>query len=140
MPSPTQLQATCVSVQGKGILLFGPSGSGKSDVALRLIDSGATLVSDDQIVISKENERLLASPPERINGMIEARGVGILHLPYISNVPVALAVKLVAREDVERLPHPVFFDCLGVQVPLLSLHAFDSSICAKIRLYLSLHP
>lgn len=135
MSQVVQLHATCVSVDGKGVLLLGASGSGKSDVALRLIDAGATLVGDDQIQIHKERV-LLASPCERLQGMIEARGVGILKLPYAENVSVALAVQLVAREDVERLPDPQFFDCLGLQVPLLSLNAFDASTIAKIHLFL----
>jgi len=138
MSDPTiQLHATCVSHGGKGVLLFGDSASGKSDLALRLIDEGATLVGDDQIQIRKENDTLLASPRENIHGMLEARGVGILHLPYAKDVPVVLAVRLSTRDEVERLPHPQFFDCLELQVPLLSLHAFDISTSAKIRMYLA---
>jgi HPr kinase/phosphorylase len=132
------LHASCVSIGGKAVLLFGESGSGKSDLALRLIDGGAKLVGDDQVVVRKSGEALLASPAERIHGMVEARGVGIMHLPYAQDVQVALAVKLVSREAVERMPPPQFFDCLGLQVPLLSLHAFDHSTPAKIRFYLSL--
>lgn len=136
-PQPTtSLHATCISHGGRGVLLFGESGSGKSDLALRLIDEGATLVGDDQIHIRKKDGALLASPPENIHGMIEAFGIGILHLPYGKDVPVALAVRLTARDEIERMPHAQFFDCLGLQVPLLSLHAFDVSASAKIRMYL----
>ena len=166
MSDSLQLHASCVNIDGKGVLFLGPSGSGKSDLALRLIDGGATLVGDDQVQIRRINPPpleggvrggglsaasslpptppspsrgegiLLACPCERIHGMLEARGVGILHLPYVEDIPLALAVRLVERDMVERMPEHQFFDCLGMQVPLLSLHAFDSSTPAKIRLYL----
>ena len=129
------LHATCVSVEGAGLLLLGDSGSGKSDLALRLIDSGAMLVSDDQVELRLEHGQVVASPPERIAGLIEARGAGLLRLPYAENVPVKLAVRLTSREEVERLPEAEFFDCLGAGVPVLSLYPFDASACAKLRLY-----
>lgn len=127
------LHASCVAVQEKGVLLMGESGSGKSDVALRLIDAGAQLVSDDQVHVDVREGLLFAWPPVQLEGLLEARGVGILHLPYRKKAPLLLAVRLVPREAVERLPEPAFFDCLGVKLPLLSLHAFDHSVCAKIR-------
>lgn len=133
MTETTHLHAACISLEGRAVLLFGPSGSGKSDLALQLIDEGATLIGDDQVRVRRDGGQLLASPAERIHGMIEARGVGILHMPYAQDVPVALGVRLVTREELDRLPVPQFFDCLGLQVPLLSLHAFDFSTCAKIR-------
>jgi HPr kinase/phosphorylase len=136
MADIAQLHATCVSHGGKGVLLFGESGSGKSDLALRLIDEGAVLVGDDQVQVRRQNGALLASPSERIHGMIEARGIGILHLPHEKDAVVRLAVRLAGREEVERLPQPQFWSCLEVQVPLLSLHAFDISTAAKIRMYL----
>lgn len=137
MPNHTHLHGTCVSIDGKAVLLLGGSACGKSDLALRLIDGGATLVADDQVQVAKQDCLLLASPAQNIHGMLEARGVGILHLPYAKDVPVALAVRLVERNDTERMPEHEFFDCLGLQLPLLSLHAFDSSTPAKIRLFLS---
>lgn len=129
------LHASCVSIGGVGVLLLGDSGSGKSDLALRLIDTGAQLVSDDQVRMHKAGDVLLASPPEKIAGLLEARGVGILTLPYTPSATVKLAVGLVPRQQVERLPEPAFFDCLGCQLPLLLLNAFDASTVAKIRCY-----
>lgn len=130
------LHASCVSLDGKGVLLFGPPGSGKSDLALRLIDSGGVLVADDQVFITAQTDALIASPPEQIAGLLEMRGVGIFQMGYVPHVPLVLAVQLVARTAVERMPPSEFWGCLGLTVPLLSLHAFDSSICAKIRLLL----
>lgn len=118
------------------MLLLGEPGSGKSDLALRLIDSGAKLVADDQVALSETAGKLHAQSPASIAGMLEVRGVGIITLPAV-NAPVALVVRLVARDEVDRLPEPAFFDCLNVAVPLLSLHAFDESTPAKIRLMVS---
>lgn len=118
------------------MLLLGESGSGKSDLALRLIGAGALLVADDRVDVTQEKKKLRASPPPALCGKLEVRGVGILELPYQEQVPLALAISLVTREQVERLPDPQFFDCLGQRLPLLSLHAFDSSTVMKIRLAL----
>lgn len=137
MTSPARLHASCVALGGRGVLLMGPSGSGKSDLALRLVDAGALLVADDQVQLALSGGGLTAAPAERLRGMLEVRGVGILRLPYAAEAPVALAVRLAAPSEVERLPEPQFFDCLGAQVPLLSLHAFEASVCAKIRMALT---
>ena len=135
-PESMQLHASCIAIDGKAVLLLGASGSGKSDLALRLIDAGAMLVGDDQVIIHNTNSALLASPAPRIEGMIEVRGVGILHVPYIAQIPLILAIKLVSATEIERLPEPQFFDCLGQKVPLLLFHAFDHSTPAKIRIFL----
>jgi len=135
MPS-TQLHASCVSIDGKGVLLLGASGSGKSDLALRLIDGGAQLVADDRVDVLRQDETLIASAPENLRGMLEVRGVGIVRLPYSAQISLSLAVRLVDRDEVERLPEPKVWDCLGVQLPVLSLHAFDVSAPAKIRIAL----
>lgn len=136
MADTANIHATCISIGGKGVLLLGDSGSGKSDVALRLIDGGALLVADDRVDVARHKNSLAAAPPKNIAGKMEARGVGILTLPYAEHVPLKLAVSLVARDKVERLPDAQFFDCLGVKLPLLSLYPFDESSCAKIRLAL----
>jgi len=133
---PETLHASCIAINGKGVLLFGHSGSGKSDLALRLIDQGAQLVGDDQVTLTEENDTLIVSPCERIRSLIEARHLGIMHIPFIENIPLALAVNLSANETPERMPNPSFWSCLGVRVPLLSLGAFHASTPAKIRLFL----
>lgn len=130
----TQLHGTCVAIGNRGVLLLGEPGRGKSDLALRLIDGGAQLVADDQTALRLYNDRLYASAPEALRGLLEVRGVGIRKLAHLPEAQVYLTVRLVPREEVERLPEPAFFDCLNVAVPLLSLHAFDESTPAKIRL------
>jgi serine kinase of HPr protein (carbohydrate metabolism regulator) len=127
------IHASCVGIGSKGVLILGASGSGKSDLALRLIDAGAKLVADDRVDISKQNGKLIASAPKKIKGMLEIRGVGIVKFPAKDKVTLKLAVSLVARSSVERMPEPQFFDCEGGKLPLLSLHSFDHSTPAKIR-------
>lgn len=131
-----RLHATCVAVDGYGVLLRGPSGSGKSDLALRLIDGGARLVADDQVLLTGTGGVLRASPPPPIAGRMEVRGVGIVSLPHRSDVEVALVVDLVRADTVERMPDPGTATLAGVAVPLVSLAAFEASTPAKIRLLL----
>jgi len=130
------LHGTCVELGGAGVLLRGKSGSGKSDLALRLIDGGARLVADDQTIVELRGEILAASPPETIRGLLEVRGIGILRLPHASNIPLALVVDLVPPDSVERMPEPMRCDILGQSLPLIALPAFESSSSAKIRLAL----
>jgi serine kinase of HPr protein (carbohydrate metabolism regulator) len=129
---------TAVLVPGEGqpsaaVLLRGPSGSGKSDLAFRLIADGATLICDDQVELEKRHERVYAGPVGEIRGLIEVRGVGLLRVPVAAVSPLALVVDLVAREEVPRLPPEETVDILGIALPLLRLHAFDASAVAKLR-------
>ncbi|HEV2652104.1 MAG TPA: HPr kinase/phosphatase C-terminal domain-containing protein [Rhizomicrobium sp.] len=128
------IHATCVKLaSGAGVLLMGPSGSGKSDLAIRLIDGGAVLVADDRCDLSVEGNSLIARPPTILAGLIELRGVGIITIPYAELVAVSLVVELVPRADVVRLPEPEQFTQLGIGVRSVRLHAFDASTPAKIR-------
>jgi hypothetical protein len=129
-----RVHATCVEVDGVAVLLRGPSGSGKSDLALRLIDAGAALVADDQVELHLRGGRLEARPPVRLAGLIEVRGLGIVSLPWKAPSPLALAVDLAAGEAVARLPDPAFADYLGQRIPLLAVDPFAASAPAKLRL------
>jgi len=132
------IHATCVSIGGKGVLIAGKSGSGKSDLALRLIDAGAMLVSDDRTVLSLLDGALMASPPPQIAGMIEVRGLGILRVPYDSSVNVTLHVRLVDEtEKPERLPEEENIVLMGLAVRSIGLHAQEASAAAKVRAFLS---
>ncbi len=128
------IHATCVALSGAGVLLRGPPGSGKSDLALRLIDGGAMLVSDDQVALTVRAGRLFAAPPESVAGNIEARGIGIVTLPHDAESPVVLVIDLVAPDTVERMPEPARCNYLGIDLPLLSLAPFEASSPAKVRL------
>lgn len=143
-PQHTLVHATCVALrQGRiwrAVLLRGPSGAGKSDLALRLIESGARLVADDQTELSLQDGRVIASSPATIAGLIEARGLGIVTLPrdqLVKRARVALLVDLVPRERIERLPEPAQETLLGVDLPLLALSPFEASASAKLRLALA---
>jgi serine kinase of HPr protein (carbohydrate metabolism regulator) len=120
-----------------GILLLGPSGSGKSDLALRLIERGAVLVADDRTDLFVERGWLMARAPANIAGYIEVRGLGILELPYTDKVRVALAVDL--KRDIARLPvHKHYRPPTALKLkqpaypPRIAVNPFEASAPAKI--------
>ena len=129
----TLIHGTAVCFGRAGLLLRGPSGSGKSDLALRLIETGAALVADDQVELTRAGDELRATAPLSIAGLIEARGLGILRLPRVAETALRLVCDLVPRAQVERLPERRACTLLDVEVPLLALHAFDASTPAKLR-------
>ena len=132
MTASIHLEGTCVAIHGAGVLLLGKSGSGKSDLALRLINEGGVLVADDQLLITATSDGLIASVPPSIAGMLEIRGVGIVRQPFLKHISLALAVELVEPQSVERYPEPLVYEQLGIPIPLLRLHAFEASAPAKI--------
>jgi serine kinase of HPr protein (carbohydrate metabolism regulator) len=115
------VHGTSVALDGGGVLLRGPSGSGKSDLALRLIDGGAALVADDQTALSRKGEEILASAPPQIVGRMEVRGLGVIRLSAVSDIPVRIVVDIVPADEVERLPKPAETMLLGVALPVLRL-------------------
>lgn len=134
-----RVHATCVSVGGAGVLLRGASGSGKSDLALRLVDAGALLVADDQVDLAADPTATLltATAPERLAGLIEVRGLGILPAPATPSAFVRLVVDLVDRDAVPRLPDPAAVTLAGVAVPRVTLWPFAASAPAALRLALA---
>ena len=130
------VHATTVAIDGCGVLLRGPSGSGKSDFALRLIDAGARLVADDRSELRRDGDALMIRAPATIAGLIEARGVGILRVAPLADAPLALIADLVAPDAVERLPEPRSETILGLSIPLIALAPFEASAPAKLRLAL----
>ena len=132
--SSTRLHGTCICISGEGILLRGPSGSGKSDLTLRLIDGGAVLVADDCVVTTARDGTLTASAPREVAGLLEVRGIGIVEVPWVAYVRLGGIVDLVAREAVERLPERTVEFVSGVMLPVWRLHGFDASTPAKLRL------
>lgn len=128
------LHASCVAIGGRAVLISGDSGAGKSDLALRLIDRGAVLVSDDQVELSNENGRLLAAAPSTIAGQIEVRGLGIVAMPHFSPMPVALLIELGA--PTARMPEPRTVALCGLAVPAVALDPFEASTPIKAELAL----
>jgi len=133
--SSETLHASTVALDGRAVLISGPSGAGKSDLALRLIDRGFTLVSDDQTIVRKDNHRLLASAPPTIHGKLEIRGVGIVEMETVNDVPVALFVELTG--DILRLPDDSRERLvLGVKLPLINVDALTASAPSKVAVAL----
>ena len=129
--SSENLHASCVAAEGRAVMITGPSGSGKSDLALRLIDRGFTLVSDDRTVVRKDGAKLIASAPETIKGKLEIRGIGIVDMDSVNDVPVALVVELTG--DMQRLPDDSQMRLiLGASVPLVNVNALTASAPAKV--------
>ena len=113
------IHATTVAIDGRGVMLLGPSGSGKSDLALRLIDRGAALVSDDYTRIERSDTVLMASAPSTIAGKMEVRRLGIIPIDHMNDVAIALAVRL--QHDGERMPERRTEQFLGVPIRLVVL-------------------
>lgn len=128
------VHASCVAIGGAGVLLRGPSGAGKSDLALRLIDGGARLVSDDHTELTMRDGRLMARAPQTLAGMLEVRGLGIVRLDPLPEVPLALVTDLVPVESVDRMPEPATVRLQGLDLPLFRLDPFQASALAKLRL------
>jgi serine kinase of HPr protein (carbohydrate metabolism regulator) len=133
--SSENLHASCVAVDGRAVLISGPSGSGKSDLALRLLDRGFTLVSDDRTIVRKEGNRLIAQAPETIRGKLEIRGIGIVDMDAVASAPVALVVELTS--DIQRLPDDDQERLiLGAAIPLISVDAMTASAASKVAVAL----
>ncbi len=121
-------QASCVAIGGRGVLIEGAPGSGKSSLALALIDRGAVLVGDDGISLAADGARLLASPAPTIAGLIEVRNVGLLTYPTADDVPVALVLRL--DPDAPRFIEAAEqTDRAGIALPLIRLWP-DSPVLA----------
>jgi serine kinase of HPr protein (carbohydrate metabolism regulator) len=141
------VHGTCVALGRAAALLRGPSGSGKSDLALRFLFlsrrgpaalEAPTLVADDRVQLVRSGDSILASAPETIRGKLEVRGVGIIEVKTVAEAELRLVVDLVAAEEVERLPDsdagpPV----LGVAVPHMRLTPWETSSAIKLALGLA---
>jgi serine kinase of HPr protein (carbohydrate metabolism regulator) len=133
--SSETLHASTVALDGRAVVISGPSGSGKSDLALRLLDRGFKLVSDDQTQFRMDEGKLIASAPPPIRGKLEIRGIGIVDMEMVDDVPVALFVELTS--DMQRLPDDSRERLiLDVKVPLVTIDAMTASASSKVALAL----
>ena len=134
-------QASCVAIGAPGnqraVLIEGPPGSGKSSLALALIDRGAQLVGDDGVALERRGERLWASPPPNISGKLEIRNVGIVELP-VTEAPVALVVRL--DEDAPRyVEEAERIELQGCTLPLIRLWPGSPVLPLRAEWALKLH-
>lgn len=134
------IHATGIFFDGKGVLLKGPSGSGKSDLALRLMSLGAELIGDDYVDVShNEQGRLIMTAPANIAGMIEVRNVGLVTVPYREVAEIDLLLCLVDKvQRLERLPTPKNISLEDGDIPGLDFYAFEISAPEKLRAALKL--
>jgi serine kinase of HPr protein (carbohydrate metabolism regulator) len=133
--SSEMLHATTVAKDGRAVVIAGRSGSGKSDLALRLLERGFVLVSDDQTMLRKAEDKLLASAPETIRGKLEVRGIGIVEVVSEDSAAVSLIVEL--SNEIKRLPDDGDRRViLGIGVPLIRLDGLEASAPAKVALAL----
>ena len=131
-----RIHGSSVAVEDNGILIIGHSGSGKSDLALRLIDSGGTLISDDQTLCLKKQNEIFLFSIEAIYGLLEVRDMGIIKVPYVENVKMKIIVSLVQKKT-ERLYPKNEKRLLGLNFPHLELEPNEISAVAKIKLKLN---
>lgn len=142
---PHLIHATTIALDDRAVLITGPSGSGKSDLALRclaiapngLIAAAAKLVADDQTLLSVDGGRLIASAPPSIRGRMEVRGVGIVDVPTTAEATVALIVELVGAPPERLPPEPLpTVNLFGFAVAKLFLMPFEASAPLKVLLAL----
>jgi serine kinase of HPr protein (carbohydrate metabolism regulator) len=131
-----RLHASCVQVGGIGVVLLGASGSGKSDLALRLIDAGGRLVADDRLEVERIADGLIGHAPEALGGLIEVRGLGIVRIDHCASSPLGLVVELDGAGPWPRLPERTTYELMGIALPHVRLDPRAPSACAKIRLAL----
>lgn len=130
------IHSTAISLNGDGILIKGPSGSGKTDLALRLIESGGKLISDDQVIIKRKAKKLFLSSPKELNGLIQLSGIGIVKADYVQNIPLELVVKLQPYKNLDPFPINKEEIIKDLSIPALNLYSFAVSATAKIKVAL----
>ena len=132
------IHATCVSINSKGVLIIGDSGSGKSDLALRLITMfSAKLVSDDRTDVFSDSGIIKAKAPNTLKGLLEVRGIGIIKQEYLKETKVDLVIKL-TTDKIERMPLPQSYKIENIDIPMYYINPFESSAPSKVMVMLSL--
>jgi len=131
-----RIHSTSVVIDDNGVLILGDSGSGKSDLALRLIDNGATLISDDISICRKNSNNIYLYCPPEIKGLLEVREIGIITVPFVERIKLRLVVNLKSNNN-ERFPKDNSFRILGIKIPIINIEGKNSSAVAKIKVKLN---
>ena len=129
-----RVRGTCICIDGHAVLLRGPSGSGKSDLALRLIDGGGELVADDYTEVEQDSGGLIATAPATIRGLLEVRGLGVIAVGARPAARLVAVIDLVPLAYMDRMPEPQQVRILEIQLPGFRLFPFEASAAAKVRL------
>ncbi len=125
------VHATTVAIGDHGVMLLGPSGAGKSDLAVRLIDRGAMLVSDDYTQLAALDGKLIATPPATIAGRMEIRGIGIVAMPFTPSITVRMVVTL--GDEVDRMPSPSWRTIADQRVRAIVIDPRAASAAIKVE-------
>lgn len=133
-----QIHGTSLQYKQKGLLFLGESGSGKSDLALRLIDKGAYLIADDQTILTLKNNRIFLSCPETIKSKLEIRGIGIIDISSIKEHQLDIVFQLKSFREIERLPKDNQITLLDQKIPYYEIDPFELSVNAKISFILKI--
>ena len=131
-----KMHSSSVVIDDNGVLILGDSGSGKSDLALRLIDNGATLISDDISICRKNSNNIYLYCPPEIKGLLEVREIGIITVPFVERIKLRLVVNLKSNNN-ERFPKDNSFRILGIKIPIINIEGKNSSAVAKIKVKLN---
>ena len=131
-----RMHSSSVVIDDNGVLILGDSGSGKSDLALRLIDNGATLISDDISICRKNSNNIYLYCPPEIKGLLEVREIGIITVPFVERIKLRLVVNLKSNNN-ERFPKDSCFRILGIKIPIINIEGKNSSAVAKIKVKLN---
>ena len=131
-----RVHSSAIVLEDNGILIIGDSGSGKSDLALRLIDSGATLISDDITICEKKKNLIYLSAPLETRGLLEVREVGIITVPFVEGIILRMIVKLEAG-GLERIPQKNNYKIFGQKIPMLTINGKNSSSVVKVKVKLN---
>ena len=131
-----RIHSTSVVIDDNGVLILGDSGSGKSDLALRLIDNGATLISDDISICRKNSNNIYLYCPPEIKGLLEVREIGIITVPFVERIKLRLVVNLKSNNN-ERFPKDSTYRILGIKIPIINIEGKNSSAVAKIKVKLN---
>ena len=129
-----QIHATCINLQGFGLLLRGPSGGGKSDLALRMMEHNSQLIADDRVDLTLEDDALIARAPCYLRGLLEVRGLGVIEVQYGISIQVLGVIDLVDNTKIERLPNHQTEILLGIEIPSYQIDPWAISAIAKVQL------
>ena len=133
-----KVHGTSVSIDGDGVLFRGPSGSGKSDLALRMINYGAQLVSDDQVCLTRRNDNIFMSSPPTIRNSMEVRGIGIVNTIAKKEAPLILVLNMSPNNAASRMPIWQLCTFLDIKVPAVEFAPFEISAHLKVKLAINL--